>query len=179
MMKSANRLAAAVFALAATAAFSAPSLAGDAKVGDLTLENPFSRATPATARAGAGFLTIRNHGAAPDRLVAVSCDCAEASEIHEMAMDGNVMRMRELPDGLPIPAGGAAELKPGGYHLMFIGLKAPFEEGQSVKATLTFEKAGSVDVMFDVGPLGAMKGHGAGHGGGMGHGNMGHGKPAN
>jgi len=175
----ATRLVAALFAVAATTALSVPAWAGDAKVGGLTLENAFSRATPATARVGAGFLTIRNHGSAPDRLIAVSCNCAEASEIHEMKMEDNVMRMREMPDGLPIPAGGAAELKPGGYHLMFIGLKAPFEEGQSVKATLTFEKAGTVDVMFDVGPLGAMKGHGGGHGSGMGHGNMGHGKPSN
>lgn len=171
----ANYLAAALFAVAATAALSLPAWAGDAKVGSLTLENPFSRATPPMARTGAGYLTIRNDGTEADRLVAVSCDCAEVSEIHEMKMDGNVMRMRQLPDGLEIPAGDVAELKPGGYHLMFIGLQAPFEEGQSVKATLTFEKAGSIDVTFDVNPLGAMKGHG-GHGmkgqGHQGHGNL-------
>ena len=80
------------------------------------------------------------------------------------------MRMRELADGLPIPAGGSAELKPRGHHLMFIGLKAPFKEGETVKATLTFEKAGSADIMFAIGPLGGM-----GKGGSMtGHG---HGQP--
>lgn len=170
----ASRGLAALFAVALAASPAlpgSPALAGDVKAGDLMLENPFSRATPPMARTGAGYLTIRNHGAESDRLVAVSCDCADASEVHEMTMENNVMRMRELPDGLPIPAGGTAELKPGGYHLMFIGLKAPFVEGETVEATLTFEKAGSVDVIFDVGPLGGMK-----KGQGMkGHGQMDHG----
>ena len=172
MAKHASRGLAALTA-AALAALTSPALAGDAKVGDLMLENPYSRATPATARTGAGYLTIRNHGAEDDRLLAVSCDCASASEVHEMKMDGNVMRMREMPDGLPIPAGGMAELKPGGFHLMFIGLKAPLVEGETVEATLTFEKAGTVDVTFEIGPIGGMKkGHGHGT---KGHGQMNHG----
>ncbi len=150
----ASRGLAALFAIALA---TNPTLAHDAKVGDLVLEHPFSHATPSTARTGAGYLTIRNTGQETDRLVAVSCDCAEASEIHEMTMDNHVMRMRQLPDGLAIPAGGMVELKPGGYHLMFIGLKAPFVEGEMVKATLTFEKAGSVQTMFKIGPLGGRK----------------------
>ena len=163
MAHHASRGLAALFAAALAAT---PALAHDTKIGDLVLEHPHSRATPSTARTGAGYLTIHNHGGTADRLVAVSCDCAEASEIHEMKMDGNVMRMRQLPDGLAIPVGGSAVLKPGGYHLMFIGLKAPFKEGEKVKATLTFEKAGEADVMFDVGPLGGMKNHGKmNHGG--------------
>lgn len=158
MSKFAQRGLAALFAAALAAS---PALANDVKIGDLVLEHPSSRATPPAARTGAGYLTIRNHGAEADRLVAVSCDCAEASEIHEMTMENNVMRMRQLAGGLAIPAGGSAELKPGGYHLMFIGLKAPFVEGEMVKATLTFEKAGQADAMFKVGPLGGMAGHGA------------------
>jgi copper(I)-binding protein len=169
----ANRASRGLAALFAAALAASPAFAHDTKIGDLMLEHPHSRATPSTARTGAGYLTIRNHGQEADRLVAVACDCAETSEIHEMTMENNVMRMRELADGLPIPAGGSAELKPGGYHLMFIGLKAPFTEGEMVKATLTFEKAGSVDVMFAIGPLGGMKkGHdmkGSGH---QGHGKM-------
>lgn len=147
-----------VAAVVATPVF-APALAHEAKIGDLVLDHPYSRATPPNARTGAGYTTIHNNGTEDDRLVSVACDCAEAAEIHEMKMDGNVMRMRQLPDGLPIPAGGSVELKPGGYHLMFVGLKAPFKQGEMVKATLTFEKAGSVDAMFEVEPLGSTKGH--------------------
>lgn len=154
MPKISHALRAATLAVAATLALSAlPAQAEDATLGDLVLEHPFSKATPPMARVGAGYLTIHNHGTTPDRLVSVACDCAEASEIHQMRMDGNVMKMQQLTDGLAIPAGGSAELKPGGYHLMFIGLKHGFVEGESFAATLTFEKAGSVTVPFAIGPL--------------------------
>ncbi len=171
----ANRASRGLAAIFAAALAATPAFAHDTEIGDLMLENPHSRATPSTARTGVGYLTIRNNGAEADRLVAVACDCAEASEIHTMTMENNVMRMRELPDGLEIPAGGMIELKPGGLHLMFIGLKAPFAEGETVEASLTFEKAGSADVIFAIGPLGGMgKGHGMkGHG--SGHGQQGHG----
>lgn len=168
MAKLASRGLAALFAIALTAS---PALAHEVKIGDLTLEHAYSRATPPMARTGAGYVTIHNNGQSGDRLVSLSCACAEASEIHEMTMENNIMRMRQLPDGLTIPAGGSVELKPGGYHLMFIGLKAPFVEGDTVEATLTFEKAGSVETMFQIGPLGGMKkGHGMKGDGQMKHG---------
>ncbi|MGZ3342315.1 MAG: copper chaperone PCu(A)C, partial [Reyranella sp.] len=74
---------------------------------------------------------------------------------HEMKMDGNVMRMRELEKGIEIPPGGTVELKPGGFHVMFMGLKAPFTKDSKVPATLVFEKAGSIDVELQVSALGA------------------------
>lgn len=152
-----------------------PAMAHDYKVGDLTLKHPFSRETPKGARVGAGYLVIQNDGDAADRLVSVACECAEISEIHEMKMDDGIMRMRALPDGLVIPPGQSAELKPGGNHLMFIQLNDPFEAEEKVKATLTFERAGSVDVVFQVEPLRkpkGAKGH-DGHGDHKGHGNSG------
>ncbi|WP_323033104.1 copper chaperone PCu(A)C [Paracoccus sp. (in: a-proteobacteria)] len=139
--------------------------AGPVILGDLTLSDGFSRATPPGAPVAGGFLTIAN-GGADDRLVSASVDFAGRAEIHEMAMDGEVMRMRQLPDGLPIPAGATVELKPGGYHLMFMELKQPLVEGEVVNVTLSFEKAGDVSLPLTVGPrnAGATQ-HGGGHGG--------------
>ena len=97
---------------------------------------------------------IRNDGAAPDRLTGGAADFA-AIEIHEMSMDGGVMKMRELKDGLVVPAHGSVKLAPSGYHIMFTGLKSPLIKGQSVKATLTFEHAGAVAVDFAVQGIGA------------------------
>jgi len=137
----------------------ASAAAEDYKIGALTLSHPHSRATPGAARVGAGFLTIRNDGDAADRLVSVACACAETSEIHQMKMENGMMMMAPLSNGLPIPAGETVELKPGGFHLMFIGLKAPFEADKSFTATLTFERAGSVDATFKIGPLRGGQGH--------------------
>lgn len=141
----------------------APALAQDVKAGDLTIEKAWARATPKGAEVGAGYLEIRNDGAAPDRLTGGSADFANV-EIHEMTMAGSVMKMRQLKDGLEIPAHGSVKLAPNGYHVMFTDLKRPLVKGESVKATLTFEHAGSVVVDFPVegvgaaGPGGAMKG---------------------
>lgn len=140
------------------AAMTAPAPAagaGPVTLGDLTLGGAFSRATPPGAPVAGGFLTIANAGAAEDRLVAASADFAGRTEIHEMAMEGEVMRMRALPDGLSIPAGGTVELKPGGYHLMFMELKQPLVEGETVNVRLRFEKAGEVELPLAVGPRNA------------------------
>ena len=142
----------------------AANSAGPVILGDLTLDGGFSRATPPGAPVAGGFLTIAN-GGAEDRLVAASADFAGRTEIHEMAMEGEVMRMRELPEGLPIPAGGTVELKPGGYHLMFMELKQPLVEGETVNVTLSFEKAGEVSLPLAVGPRNAGAQKGDGHGG--------------
>ena len=140
-------------ALLATVALAAQ--ARDYKLGALEIVNPWTRATPASAPSGGGFLVITNTGKTADRLIAVKSQTSGKVEIHEMKMDGNVMRMRELEKGLEIPPGGSVELKPGGYHIMFMGLKAPFEKDTRVPATLVFEKAGSIDVELSVVPLGA------------------------
>lgn len=143
----------ALAALIATVAIAAH--AGDYKLGSIEIIQPWARATPPTAPSGGGFLTITNKGTTPDRLIAVRSPAAGKVEIHEMKMDGNVMRMREVEKGIEIPPGGTVELKPGGFHVMFMGLKAPFTKDDKVPATLVFEKAGSIDVELQVAALGA------------------------
>jgi copper(I)-binding protein len=125
--------------------------------GLISIEKPFSRATPGGSKVGAGYMTITNKGTAADRLVSASSPAAGKVEIHEMTMQDGVMKMRELAGGLPIEAGKAVSLAPGGYHLMLIQLKAPLKKGDQVPVTLTFEKAGKVDVTLDVQGIGAQQ----------------------
>ena len=126
-------------------------LAHGVKAGEIDIGHPYARAMLPGAKVGGGYLKLTNHGG-PDRLVSISSDRAASVQIHEMKMDGGIMEMRELKGGIAIPADGTVEFKPGGYHLMFMKVVQPFKEGEMVKATLTFEKAGSVDVEFEVGP---------------------------
>ena len=136
--------------------------AHDFKLGDLEINHPWSRETPEGAKVAGGFLVITNHGKTADRLIAVSSEISEKGEIHEMAVKDGVMTMRQLENGLEIPAGGKVELKPGSYHLMFMGLKAQPKKGEKFAGTLTFEKAGKIDVEFAVD---AMGGETENHGG--------------
>ena len=131
--------------------------AADYRVGSLEIDRPWARATAPTAPAGGGFLTIVNKGTTTDRLVAARSPVAQTSQIHEMKMEGNVMRMRELDKGLEIPAGGTVTLAPGGIHVMLMGLKAPLQQGTRVPVTLVFEKAGSIDIELGVESLGATQ----------------------
>jgi copper(I)-binding protein len=126
------------------------------KLGDLTIGHPWSRATPGGAKIGGGYLTVTNNGSAPDRLVAATTTVADHVEIHEMAMANNVMTMRKLDNGVAVPPGKTVAFAPGGYHLMLVGLKAPLKEGDRVKATLTFEKAGPIEVTINVEGIGAQ-----------------------
>jgi periplasmic copper chaperone A len=142
----------------------APAQAEDITVGSLKISALWVRATPKGAPVGGGYMTITNAGTAPDRLIGGSADVSSRFEIHEMSMDNGVMKMRPVGKGLEIKPGQTIELKPGGYHVMFVGLNKPFEEGQHVKATLEFEKAGKVAVDFTVQSLGAQTG-GASSGG--------------
>jgi len=98
--------------------------------------------------AGGAFLKIQNQGGA-DRLLAASSSAAGMVQLHSMAMDGNVMKMREV-EAIELPAGKTVELKPGGLHIMLMGLKAPLKAGSSVPLTLKFEKAGAVTVNLTV-----------------------------
>ncbi len=116
------------------------------KAGDLEITSAWTRATLPGQPAGAGYLTIENKGTVPDRLLSASSLLAPMAQIHEMKMQGDVMKMGELKDGLEVPAGGKVELAPGGLHIMFMGLKDGIKEGDIVKVTLTFEKAGDVEV---------------------------------
>jgi copper(I)-binding protein len=119
-------------------------------VGDLNLSNPRVIETPPNARNAGGFLTIMNTGDSDDRLVSASSSVAERVELHTMTMDGDVMRMRELEDGIALPAGEMVELAPGGLHVMFIGLTGPFVAGETVPVTLTFESGASQDLTLPV-----------------------------
>jgi len=133
-------------------AFVSSAAARDFQAGDLRIDQPWSRATAPAAKVGAGYLAITNGGGVADRLVAASTQAAARVEIHEMRMDGGVMRMRELPQGLALPPGETVALKPGGYHLMFIDLRAPLTAGRSIPVTLVFERAGRVEIELSVEP---------------------------
>lgn len=120
----------------------------------IAIDQPWSRATPAGAKVGGGYLRITNNGKETDRLIGGSFPIASRVEVHEMAMEGDVMRMKQVQGGLEIKPGASVELKPGGYHLMFMDLKSPLTEGQTVKGTLVFEKAGAVEVEYSVRGMG-------------------------
>jgi len=117
--------------------------ASSGKVGDIAIEQPFARATP--AKVGGVFLTLKNAGGAADKLVKAASPVAETVELHTHVKDGDAMRMRPV-DGIPVPARGQTSLVPGGYHIMLIGLKQALKEGTSFPLTLTFEKAGTVTI---------------------------------
>ena len=154
-------LARRLFLATAVSLLAVPSMAQDYKLGSLEITTPWTRATAPTARTGGGFMTITNKGATADRLVSARSTASEKVEIHEMQMDGSVMRMRELAKGLDIPPGATVMLKPGSYHIMFMELKAPLAKDAKVQVTLVFEKAGSIDVQLNVQAMGAMpQGHG-------------------
>lgn len=141
-------------ALAAISAFPVGA-AQPAASGGIAIEQAWTRATPPNAPVAGGFLTLRNDGDRADRLVSVTSPDAASVEIHQMTMNDGVMRMRKLAEGLSIDARSVVMLKPGGYHLMFIGPKRPIVEGGTVTATLRFEKAGTREVRFDVRALGS------------------------
>jgi len=144
-----------LFTLAFAFALSAaPVLAQDFKAGDIVVEKPWARATPKGAEVGSGYLAIQNKGATSDRLTGGTADFG-AVEIHQMSSANGVSQMRELKDGVNIPANGSVAFSPGGYHLMFTHLTHPLTKGESVKATLNFEHAGAVEVEFSVMGIGA------------------------
>lgn len=120
------------------------------KVGDLVIKAPYARSTPPMAPVGGGFMTVINNGAEDDTLVSGKTDFSEAFEIHEMSMQDDVMKMVELENGLPIPAGGTVVLKPGSYHLMFRTLSEQLKPNERRKVSLIFNKAGEVTVEFVV-----------------------------
>lgn len=143
-------------ALVALCAFAANvATAHEYKAGSIEIGHPWSRATPAGANVAAGYLTLKNEGAEPDRLVAVTAEIAGKGEIHEMRVSAEgVMTMRPVAEGIAIPPGGEVDLKPGAFHLMFTGLTAPAVEGKKFKGTLRFEKAGTVEVEYAVEGIG-------------------------
>lgn len=119
---------------------------------DIRVENAWAR--PASVGMGgkvtsAAYMTLINKGGAADRLVGVMTDVAEAAELHQSVMEGDVMKMVPVQGGIEIPAGGQVELKPGGYHIMLIGVKRDLKPGDRFTLRLRFEKSGErqVDVV--------------------------------
>jgi len=131
-------------------ALGSPALAHDYKVGDMVIDHPFAHPTPpGTVTGGVYLRALRNQSGQADRLVGASTPLAARIELHEMQMDGNVMRMRELAKGMDVPARAEVTMGPSSpreYHLMLIGLTKPLKEGDRFKVNLQFEKAGRIDV---------------------------------
>ena len=142
-------LAAALMLMAGT------GIAETYKAGAIEIEQPWARATPKGATIGAGYMKITNTGTEPDRLVGGAASFAGRLEVHSMTMEQGVMKMREIKDGLEIKPGETVELKPGGYHMMFVGLKQPLKQGEDLTVTLKFAKAGTVEVKYPVEAVGA------------------------
>jgi copper(I)-binding protein len=139
--------------------------ADDVMVGNLKLTAAWARATPKGATVGGGYLTVTNIGNSADRLVGGTSEVSNRFEIHEMSMDKGVMRMREVTSGVEIKPGQTVQFEPSGYHIMFVGLKQPLKQGDHIKATLQFEKAGTALVNFAVENIGARSAGSASPGG--------------
>lgn len=122
-----------------------------------TIAEPWARATPPGAKTGGGYFTLINNGDQADRLVSLSTGISDRAEVHEMSMKDGIMSMRELTDGLAVPAHGSVELKSGSFHVMFVRLKQPLKQGGHFSATLTFEKAGPVTVDFAIKSISPIK----------------------
>ncbi len=172
-MKMFKKMALAVVAgMMAFGSLTSLSVASDhSSHGPIKVEDAWARARTATAKVAGAFMEIENKSKEDDRLVSASSDISARVEIHITKMEEGVMRMIQMKDGIVIPAGAEVELKPGGYHVMFMGLNKQLEEGTMFPVTLTFEKAGDVKVMVHVKSSGAI-GEGHGH---MKHDKMDHG----
>jgi copper(I)-binding protein len=138
----------------AAALASGTALADEYRAKTLRISNAFARATPPGAKVAGAFMSIENQGKETDRLVSASSPVAGLVEIHEMAMDGGLMKMRAVK-GIDLKPGATVELRPGGYHVMLEDLKQPLKQGEQVPVLLTFEKAGTVEIKVKVEPMGA------------------------
>ena len=143
-------------ALAGAIVFAAGMVSAET-VGALTVEKAWSRAAPSGSTVAAGYLSIRNDGDEPDRLLSASAPFAGETEIHHMTMADGMMTMRPAPEGVIIPAKGTVRLEPGSYHLMFMRLTEPIKEGGALPLKLTFERAGNVETTIKVLGIGAPR----------------------
>nr|WP_210283975.1 MULTISPECIES: copper chaperone PCu(A)C [Aureimonas] len=132
-----------------------PASAHEFKAGSLTIDHPSSRPTPPNAKVGVGYLSIRNDGTEPDRLVGGSATVAGRFEVHASTVEDGVARMRRVEDGVVLEPGATVTLASGGTHVMLLDLKEPIVKGQSFDGTLVFERAGAVPVRFSVEGFGA------------------------
>jgi len=158
-----------VFAFVAALLLAAPVFAHEVTVGDLTIIHPHIPQPARSAKAAGGFMSIVNDGAEADRLIAIETAFATKTSLHESMVDANGLGSMNSVAGIDIPAGATVSLEHGGYHVMFMGLVGPLVEGEMQKATLVFEKAGRVEIEFQIDP---PTGQGAGQ---MDHSTMDHG----
>jgi copper(I)-binding protein len=132
------------------------ALAASPACAQLSVEQPWSRATPPGSKIGVGFMQLKNAGAAAERVVGVTSPLAGRVEMHVTTREGDVMRMRQV-ESFDVPAGGSFDLKPGGAHLMLVDLHRPFKQGEKVPLTLKLEKGGELKVELTVEALGARR----------------------
>ena len=144
--------------LAALLFIALPVLPHSHEKGDIQVRHPWSRATPPGAKVGAGYLEIRNRGSQPDRLLAASTPVAKRVEMHITEQAGEVAKMRQLR-AFEVPGRERLALEPGGAHLMLVDLVQPLKKGERFPMTLRFERAGELEVQFEVQELGARKPH--------------------
>jgi len=122
---------------------------------EITVQDPFARASAGMAETGAAFMKLSNASAVNDQLVAASTPVSAKTELHDTIKEGDIMRMRQVPS-IEVPAGGTVALQPGGLHIMLMGLKQPLREGETFPLTLTFAHAGAVTVEVPVKSVGEM-----------------------
>ena len=133
-----------------TDAAAAPSGSAGAKLGDLDISGGYVRAMLPGQPVGGGYITIHNAGKSDDKLTSVTSSSAGKVELHEMKMEGEIMKMREIKGGIAIPAGATVTLAPNTMHMMFKQVKMPFKQGGTVPVMLMFDKAGMVDINLPV-----------------------------
>ena len=133
-------------------ALTTQAAADTAQRGDIRVKDARIAASIGAARSGAGYLSVTNTSEEADRLMAVVADFPKVM-LHQTEEQDGIARMEHLADGVPLPPGATVEFAPGGTHVMFMGLTAPFVEGAEVPATLVFERAGELDIVFEVRPL--------------------------
>ncbi|MFO1119255.1 MAG: copper chaperone PCu(A)C [Rhodospirillales bacterium] len=141
--------------LLAPAVLAAVVLAHPVAAAEITVQEPFARASAGMAEAGAAFMQLSNASAVNDQLVAASTPVAARAELHSHIKEDDIMRMRQVPS-IEVPAGGTVALQPGGLHIMLIGLKQPLRQGETFPLTLTFARAGVVTVEVPVKSVGEM-----------------------
>ena len=133
--------------------------AKDYQIGDLKISEPWARSSPSRAKTGAAYVTkISNHGSKIDRLIDASAPVAKRVEVHTNIIENGIAKMRHVK-AIDINPGHSITLKPGGYHIMLMGLKAPLKIGDIFPLTLTFEKAGEIKVMTEIRKIGGSHSH--------------------
>jgi copper(I)-binding protein len=140
--------------------------ASDYRVGSMVISQPWARATPKGASTAAAYMTITNTGSAPDRVSCISSDVSAECQIHMMAMESGVMKMRRVEGGLEIKPNETVVFKPSGLHLMLVHLQHPLDQGKAMKVTLKFNNAGTVEVGYPIEAIGAAAPDGSAGGNG-------------